>query len=70
MRFSPAGEVRWHFEDLSGSCTQDMLLPRAVEFLSDGTLVRAGVFRGPRTFCGGASFVADEGDLYLQRLNP
>ncbi|WP_163990124.1 hypothetical protein [Pyxidicoccus caerfyrddinensis] len=70
MRLSPAGEVRWRFEDLSGPCTQDMLLPRDIEFLRDGTLVRAGVFRGPRTFSGGASFIADEGDLYLQRLNP
>lgn len=70
-RFSPSGEVRWRSRDVTGPCTQNLLAPRDVDFLSDGSLVRAGQFTGARTFRDGASFVADEdGDVYIQRLKP
>ncbi|NPC78470.1 hypothetical protein HPC49_09465, partial [Pyxidicoccus fallax] len=67
---SPSGEELWrnHFKYMP--CTTDTVYPRDVEFLSDGTPVRAGMFSGPSTFIGGTAFTADQGDVFLERLIP
>jgi hypothetical protein len=70
MRLSSAGEERWRTRSTHAPCASDVLLPRDIDFLRGGTLVRAGMFSGPRTFIGGARFTADTGDVFLQRLYP
>lgn len=70
MRLSPTGEERWKTRSTHAPCASNVLLPRDIDFLRDGTLVRAGMFSGPRTFIGGARFTADTGDVFLQRLYP
>lgn len=70
MRVSPEGQERWRSQELSSPCMASAIFPRDIDFLRDGTLMRAGMFSGQRSFLGTGLFTADQGDVYLQRLLP
>jgi hypothetical protein len=69
-RVTSGGDEVWRRQASSAPCESNAALPRDIAFLKDGSLLRAGWFKGTRALSGGRVVDGDVQDLFLMRLAP